>query len=117
MLLDLGRNNTGVTDTEVHFQDRMVTGSIASGKFCNKRNEYRLYFAMEFDATPVKMETLDKGAYISFAETVTTLHMRVGLCVSCRGQCRANLKPEIPHWSLEKDARGRPCGFGMKFWA
>jgi predicted alpha-1,2-mannosidase len=103
VLLDLGRNNTGVTDTEVHFQGRMVTGSIASGKFCNKRNEYRLYFAMEFDATPAKMETLDKGAYISFAETVTALQMKVGLSYVSVANAALNLKQEIPRWSLEKE--------------
>jgi predicted alpha-1,2-mannosidase len=108
VLLDLGRNNTGVTGTDVQFQGRMVTGSISSGKFCNKRNEYRLYFAMEFDAIPAKMEILDKGAYISFAETVTVFHMKVGLSYVSTANAALNLKQEIPHWSLAKaraDAR------------
>lgn len=106
VFLDLSRNNTQVTDAEVRVQDRMITGSVASGKFCNKRNEYRLYFVLEFEEAPDKVGTFDwprTGAYISFREDAMTVHMKVGLSYVSVANAQLNLKQEIPHWSLEKE--------------
>jgi predicted alpha-1,2-mannosidase len=123
ILLDLSRNLTHVTDTDVHIKDRVVTGSIASGKFCNKRNEYRLYFVLQVDETPTKTGTFDgpplttstgtpKGpgtnAYLSFPEQTGVVHLKIGLSYVSVANAELNLKQEIPDWSLERtraDAR------------
>ncbi|HLJ47116.1 MAG TPA: GH92 family glycosyl hydrolase [Bryobacteraceae bacterium] len=105
VLLDLSRNNTAVSGSEVHVTDRTITGWVSSGKFCNKRNEYRLYFVLEFDAAPAKtgtFETPRAAAYISFPEDATTVRMKVGLSYVSLANAQLNLKQEIPHWDFEK---------------
>lgn len=50
LLINVGRNATGVTDAELEFiGDRKVGGSVMSGRFCDTRNQYKLYFVAEFD--------------------------------------------------------------------
>lgn len=106
VFLDLSRNNTKVAGAEVHVEGRTITGWLASGKFCNKRNEYRLYFVFEAEETPEKTGTFDAphaGAFLSFAEGTTTVHLRVGLSYVSIANARLNLAGEIPHWSVEKE--------------
>ncbi len=105
VFLDLSRNNTAVSGAEVHVQGGTITGWLASGKFCNKRNEYRLYFTVEADQMPEDSGRFDAphaGAYISFPEKVTTVHLKVGLSYVSVANAQLNLKEEIPHWSFEK---------------
>ncbi len=118
VLLDLSRNLTHVTGAEVHVQDRTITGWVASGGFCNKRNEYRLYFILRVDETPVKAGTFDDlqftagngsqhgpriGAYISFPVEARTVHVKVGLSYVGVANAELNLKREIPDWDLDKE--------------
>lgn len=107
VLLDLSRNNTHVTDAGIHVQGRRITGSVASGKFCNKRNEYRLYFVLEVDQTPSKSDTFEEqgphaAAYISFPKQARTIHMKVGLSYVSVENAGLNLRQEIPNWNFEK---------------
>lgn len=116
LLLDLSRNLTHVTDTEVQIQDRTITGSVASGKFCNKRNEYRLYFVLEVDQSPAKSGIFNDvqltngngsqhgprtAAFLSFPEDMQVIHVKVGLSYVSARNAELNLKQEINGWNLE----------------
>ena len=46
--IDLAQTlGNGVNLAEIHFQDRMMTGSVAAGGLCAHRIVYRVYFAIE----------------------------------------------------------------------
>ena len=113
MLVDAGRNASGVSDTEVRVEgDRQLSGSVASGGFCGTRNKYRLYFAAEFDR-PFKATGTWRGAevsrgarsvggekagaFVSFDTTTSTqVLVRVGSSYLCARNGLFNLAIENP---------------------
>ncbi len=120
ILVDLSRNLTHVTDAEIRVQDRMITGSVASGKFCNKKNQYRLYFVLRVEETPSGTGTFNElqltagngsqhgsriGGYTSFPETMRTVHVKVGLSYVSIANAELNLKQEISGWGFQKERR------------
>ena len=62
ILMDLSQNLTYVTDAEVQVQGQTITGSVASGRFCNKKNQYRLYFVLQVDETPTNAGNLQRSS-------------------------------------------------------
>ncbi|HEX8774148.1 MAG TPA: GH92 family glycosyl hydrolase [Pyrinomonadaceae bacterium] len=123
MLVNAGRNATGVTDAEVELtSDRQLSGSVTSGGFCGTRNKYRLYFVAEFDrpfkATGIweesklvpgsrRVKGARTGAYVTFDTTADRdLGMRVGISYVSTRNALANLRAENPGWDVE-EARGR----------
>ena len=110
MLIDAGRNASGVTDSEVQIVgDRSLSGSVESGAFCGARNKYRLYFAAEFDrpfkatgtwlgsklsagSHSVKGERA--GAYVTFDAPSNEVQVRVGLSYVSERNARLNLAAE-----------------------
>jgi len=49
MLINAGRNATGVNDTELQITNaKQISGYVTSGGFCGARNKYKLYFIAEF---------------------------------------------------------------------
>ncbi len=126
-----------VRQAEIQFHGRMATGSVASQGVDD--TAYRVYFAIESDQTPVAYGTFDEfhvtpesrsasgpraGGYLSFASSVSTLRIRVGISFVSVANAQANLRKEIPGWDLEKvrndaraawnDALGRGAGEGRR---
>jgi predicted alpha-1,2-mannosidase len=65
MIINAGRNATGVRDTEIQITgDKQISGSITSGGFCGARNKYKLYFVAEF-SHPFAQSGMWKDANIS----------------------------------------------------
>jgi predicted alpha-1,2-mannosidase len=114
-------NNVYLAD--IHFQGRMMTGSVAAGGLCAHRIVYRVYFAIESEQTPQSFGTFNEieaapgnlaamgprvGGYWSFAPSTRTVRIRVGISFVSVANAEANLRHEIPDWNLEKvrsDAR------------
>lgn len=126
MLINLGRNATGVTHTEARaVGDRRIDGSITSGGFCDTRNKYKLYFVAEFDR-PFKssgmwlnehvahgaravggVKDIKTGAFVTFdATTERTVRMKVGLSYVSKQNAALNLRTENPGWDFD-EVRGR----------
>jgi predicted alpha-1,2-mannosidase len=111
LLIDVGRDATGVTDASLNFTgDRQVSGSVKSGRFCDTRNQYKLYFFAEFDR-PFKsfgtwreagikrgeraVEGAKIGGYVSF-DTMTNklVQLKVGLSYVSVKNAELNLRAE-----------------------
>ena len=108
---------------EIHFQGRMMTGSVAAGGLCAHRIVYRVYFALEAEQTPQSFGTFNEieaapgnvsamgprvGGYWSFAPSTRTVRLRVGISFVSVANAEENLRQEIPGWELDKvrkDAR------------
>lgn len=122
MLINLGRNATGVTYTEARADgDRRIDGSITSGGFCGTRNKYKLYFVAEFDR-PFKstgmwlnenvahdaravegVKEIKTGAFVTFdATTERTVRMKVGLSYVSKQNAALNLRAENPGWNFDE---------------
>ncbi len=117
MLINIGRNASGVTDAEASINgNKQVTGSVTSGGFCGARNKYKLYFVAEFDQ-PFKsfgtwqdanlapnarsIKGAKSGAYVSFDTTTNrTVQMRVGLSYVSTRNALSNLQAENSAWNF-----------------
>ena len=117
LLVNVGRNATGVTETEVQLSgDRQLNGSVASGGFCGTRNKYKLYFVAEFDrpfkttgiwqdaqVTPGAraLKGAQTGAYMTFDTTTSNVvQVRVGLSYVSTRNALLNLRTESPKWDF-----------------
>jgi predicted alpha-1,2-mannosidase len=111
LLIDVGRNATGVTDAALMFTgDRQVSGSVMSGRFCGTRNQYKLYFFAEFNrpfksfgtwqgASIRRGERAVKGAktggYVTFDTSANQLvQVKVGLSYVSVKNAELNLRAE-----------------------
>ena len=104
-------------------QDRTITGSVTGGEMCGKQNHYRVYFVLQVMEDPATGGTFNEiqvtagngsrqgtnsGAYISFPETVRTVHLKVAISFVSVANAELNLTQEIPGWDFEgirRDAR------------
>jgi predicted alpha-1,2-mannosidase len=114
LLVDLSRNlSPHVAKSEIQVQGSTVTGSVTSGEDCSfLKNEYTVYFALETDQPPQTSTAFDEngksakgplvGGYLSFAPSVTTVHLRVGLSFVSTDNARANMHSEVPEWGVDK---------------
>jgi predicted alpha-1,2-mannosidase len=116
ILVDLSRNLTRVNNAEVQVGKRAITGSVESDEFCGNENHYRVFFALEVDQEPESSGTFDElkvkqgsqsqagpraGAYLTFAPSVRTLHLKVGISYVSSANASLNLKQEIPGWDFD----------------
>ena len=117
ILVDLSRDLIRVNDTEVHLQGQTITGSVSGGEMCGGQNQYRVYFVLQVEEAPTKVGTFNEiqltsgdgsrqgprtGAYISFPETMRTVHVKVGISYVSIANAEVNLAQEIPSWDFEK---------------
>jgi predicted alpha-1,2-mannosidase len=117
MLINAGRNASGVTNAEVQMTgDRQLSGSVTSGGFCGTRNKYGLYFVAEFDRPFKSTGTWEKskvthgsrtakgaesGAYVSFdTSTDRTVRVKVGISYVSTRSALSNLRAENPRWDF-----------------
>lgn len=117
ILINVGRNASGVTDAEVQLSgDRQISGSVSSGGFCGARNKYKLYFVAEFDRPFINsgawrgakvsrgarsINGVDTGAYVTFDTTQNqTVQLRVGLSYVSTRNALLNLSVENPRWDF-----------------
>jgi predicted alpha-1,2-mannosidase len=118
LLIDVGRNATGVTDAELEFTgERQVSGSVTSGRFCGTRNQYKLYFFAEFDR-PFKsfgtwreaimspnsraVKGAKTGGYVTFDATSNQLvQVKLGLSYVSVKNARLNLREENNEWDFK----------------
>lgn len=116
LLIDLSRNLTHVYDARIHIADHEISGSVASGGFCNLDNRYRVYFVIAteeplqsggtFNAmrvTPGELEASGPriGGYAAFASSVHALHIKVAVSYVSIDNARMNLTQEIPAWDFD----------------
>jgi predicted alpha-1,2-mannosidase len=117
LLINVGRNATGVKDAEVQISgDKQLSGSVTSGGFCGAHNKYRLYFVAEFDR-PFKsvgtwqdadlspgaraVKGAKTGLYVMFeAKASKTVQVRVGLSYVSARNALLNLQQENPRWDF-----------------
>ncbi len=124
LMIDLSRNlSREVYQTEIRIHGRMVTGSVSSGGLCGHQIRYQVYFALETEETPEAYGTFDEtglasgkpvssgphaGGYVSFGESIPTVHVRVGISFVSVANAEANLRSEIGSRGVEeirRDAR------------
>ncbi|RFU84406.1 alpha-1,2-mannosidase [Streptomyces triticagri] len=102
--------------------DRQVTGSVTTGNFCGKGNEYTVHYAITFDRPFAKHGTWDgeevtdgssavdapkAGSYLTFdAAEERTVRAKVSMSYVSVDGAEANMAEEVPGWSLE-DLRER----------
>ncbi|HYE64789.1 MAG TPA: GH92 family glycosyl hydrolase, partial [Pyrinomonadaceae bacterium] len=117
MLVDVGRNATGVTDARIQIEgDKQISGSVTSGRFCGANNKYTIYFAAEFDRPFKAYGTwLDEkvtpgsrsgkgartGGYVTFDTTANqAVRMKVGISYVSVRNALLNLRAENPRWDF-----------------
>jgi predicted alpha-1,2-mannosidase len=118
LLINTGRNASGVTDAYVRFTGgNTLTGSMTSAGFCGARNKYTLYFAVEFDR-PFKsfgvwkegsvftdmreVKGAKTGAFASFDTTSSaTVKVKVGISYVSMQNAGLNLKAENSGWDID----------------
>lgn len=120
LLIDLSRNLDQVYDAKIQIHGRKATGWVASGGFCQNENRYRVYFALEADASPISSGTFDElkvrpggtsakgpraGGYMSFAPGTTTVRLKAGISYVSAANAEMNLEHEISGWGLERVRR------------
>jgi predicted alpha-1,2-mannosidase len=115
LVFDLGHNlSPAVYETVADIHGNRLTGYIVSGNNCRfGKNRYKLYFAFVTDQTPTTQAKFDAsgehaGAYLSFASSIHTVRLKVGISYVSVANAEANLEQEIPGWNLEsvrRDAR------------
>nr|WP_168720760.1 GH92 family glycosyl hydrolase [Streptomyces sp. SAT1]ANO42608.1 alpha-1,2-mannosidase [Streptomyces sp. SAT1] len=102
--------------------DRQVSGSVTTGNFCGKGNEYTLHYAITFDRPFVAHGTWDgtsvtagadtanapkAGAYLTFdTSRGRTVRAKVSMSYVSVAGAQANMAAEMPGWSLG-DVRAR----------
>jgi predicted alpha-1,2-mannosidase len=117
ILFNVGRNATGVDDSEVRITSRQITGSVSSGVFCGSKNRYKLYFVAEFDqpiktsgtwqaeninAGALEIRGKNTGAYVTFDTTRNhNVQLRVGLSYVSSENAILNLRAENNGWNFD----------------
>lgn len=118
LIINTGRNGSGVTDASVRFTGgNTLSGWISSAGFCGARNKYRLYFAVESDHPFVAfggwkdgivyrglrdVKGAQSAAFVSFDTTQnTTVKLKVGISYVSEGNARSNLQAENRGWDFE----------------
>ncbi len=117
LLLDLSRNLTHVADAQIQIDGSHVTGSVASGGFCNAQNHYKVYFSLRTEQAPQTSGTFTElgfnkesraaggphaGGYLSFSHATAAVRLKVGLSFVSIANAEENLTREIPGWDFEK---------------
>jgi len=123
LIIDLSRNLSRVTDTQIDVQGKVITGSVAAEKFCQGDNHYRVFFALEVNREPASEGTFNEirlnrgsgsvsgprtGGYLTFPKDTRTVPVRVAISYVSVANALLNLKREIPGWDFTKvrnDAR------------
>jgi predicted alpha-1,2-mannosidase len=116
ILLDLSRNNAGVTDADIHIHGNSISGSVQSGRFCGADNHYRIYFALEFSQAPASYGTFDEshiypgvasksgarsGGYVSFGSSAERVEIKAALSYVSAKNAELNLHAELPGWNFD----------------
>ncbi|MBY8882080.1 GH92 family glycosyl hydrolase [Streptomyces sp. PLK6-54] len=97
--------------------DREVTGSVTTGNFCSKGNQYTVHYAITFDQPFTAHGTWDgttvtaggdsataagAGAYLTFGDGGSrTVRAKVALSYVSAAGARANMAAEVPGWDLD----------------
>jgi predicted alpha-1,2-mannosidase len=119
LLINVGRNATGVQDAEWRAEgDRRMSGSVSSGGFCGARNRYVLYFAAEFDRPFASFGSWDSdrvlpgvspakgkqntGGYVTFDPSAGSIvRMKIGVSYVSVENARSNLRAENEAWDFD----------------
>jgi predicted alpha-1,2-mannosidase len=97
--------------------DREVTGSVTTGNFCSKGNQYTVYYAITFDRPFTAHGTWDgtavtadgdsatasaAGAYLTFGDGGSrTVRAKVAMSYVSVAGAEANMAAEVPGWDLD----------------
>ncbi|SFE06130.1 alpha-1,2-mannosidase, putative [Actinacidiphila alni] len=118
LLVKSGGSLNGDKDADVRIVgDREVTGSVTTGNFCDKGNEYTVHYAIEFDQPFTAHGTWDgstvnedsssadgahAGAYLTFGDGgARTVRAKVSMSYVSVAGALANMAAEVPGWDLE----------------
>lgn len=116
VLINTSRNATGNREGSININGNQLTGDFTAGGFCSSTKTYKLYFAIEFDQTPIGYGTwfafsiapsststrgVDTGGYVTF-DTIANpiVQMKIGLSYVSIANAQQNLAIENPAWSF-----------------
>ncbi len=116
VLINTSRNATGNREGSININGNQLTGDFTAGGFCSSTKTYKLYFAIEFDQTPIDFGTwfafsiapgstsargVDTGGYLTFDTTINPIvQMKIGLSYVSIANAQQNLVTENPAWSF-----------------
>ncbi len=118
LLIDVGRNATGVRESMLEFTGtREISGRVASGAICGAPNRYTVYFAAEFNRSFTGFGTWNgptlnegrrsvtgpnAGGFVRFDTTKDhVVKMKIALSYASIANAQKNLDKEIPDWDFD----------------